>query len=564
MKLKSIALLMAFVFSAGFISAKDSVTEKSKMESVIQKDALSTSQVKIEVKEHYKIDSAEYIGAIASNGEVHSYILIGAFIGIIALLFGRLKELFTVKRLALPVLVGVAIIADYLDEGSKMSLAILPIIPFMRDPDGGSGGGSNENPELKAIRQVGEQVKSFKETLGAKADKTEIKAISDSLEAMRANVDSISKEKLGEQLSAIKTQLKEMAEDVAIVKDGRKGSNVSKTFGEQVVELLKTNKITSETFKSNGRAHEVYHISGRVDKASATMTTSNVASVGTSPAFSLTSYEPGVTRIPTRRPWLLDIANVSPTDKKFVQWAEQANRDGAANETAEGAAKNLIDFDWVEKSARVEKITAYIKVSKEALDDLDGLANEIDTELREMVMLKADADLLSGDGTTPTLNGLLNQDTAYSAGGFAATVITPNKGDVLRTAIAQVVKAFFMPNYVLMHPDDLASMDLDKGSDGHYVMPPFKSADGSIISGVKLIANVGQTVDNFTVGDFTKMNVRLREGLTIDIGHDADDFTKNLITILGEIRLVSYVKSNHQAAFVSGTFSAAIAALTKP
>jgi len=257
----------------------------------------------------------------------------------------------------------------------------------------------------------------------------------------------------------------------------------------------------------------------------------------------------------------LQIANVSPTTKMYVQWAEQANPDGAANETAQGVAKNQIDFDWVEKSAKVEKITAYIKVSKEALDDLDGLANEIDTELRETILIKVDTDLLSGDGTTPSLNGLLNQDTAYSAGSFAGTISDPNEFDVIRTAIAQVVTNLFIPNYIIMHPTDVAKLDLTKGTDGHYALPPFKSADGMTISGVKIIENTGQTVDKFTVGDFTKFNVRIREGLTIDMGLDADDFTKNLITILGEIRLVAYVKTNHVGAFVSGDFGDAIAAL---
>lgn len=415
--------------------------------------------------------------------------------------------------------------------------------------------------ELEAIKEVGAKLDKMKTD---KADKTEIAEVAKSLEALAASVETIAKEKLSEQLSAIKTKMDEMAEDISIAKESGNSSNVSKSFGEQVVMMLKENKINSESFNSRGKAHEIFEIKGSINKASATMTTGNVTSVGTSPAFSLTQTEAGLTRIVNRRPWMLDIANVSPTDKKFVQWAEQAARDGAANETAEGAAKNLIDFDWVEKSARVEKITAYIKVSKEALDDLDGLANEIDTELREMVLLKVDADLLAGDGTTPSLNGLLNQDTAWAAGSFALLVVTPTKADVIRTAIAQISANQFMPDYALLHPDDIASMDLAKSSDGHYSLPPFKSADGTVISGVKILGNTGQTIDKFTVGDFTKFNVRLRQGMTIDIGRDSDDFTKNLITILGEIRLAAYIKTNHQGAFVSGDFSDAVTALTKP
>jgi HK97 family phage major capsid protein len=152
-------------------------------------------------------------------------------------------------------------------------------------------------------------------------------------------------------------------------------------------------------------------------------------------------------------------------------------------------------------------------------------------------------------------------DTAYAAGSFAGTIINANKLDVLRTAIAQVVSNEFIPNYILMHPNDVASLDLEKNTEGDYGVPPFRSANGMVVSGVQVIENTGQTVDKFTVGDFTKFNVRLREGITIDVGLDGNDFTNNLVTILGEIRLASYIKSNHAGAFVSGDFSDAIAAL---
>jgi hypothetical protein len=63
--------------------------------------------------------------------------------------------------------------------------------------------------------------------------------------------------------------------------------------------------------------------------------------------------------------------------------------------------------------------------------------------------------------------------------------------------------------------------------------------------------------------DSTKGNLRIKEDVTIDIGYENDDFTKNLVTVLAEARLVQRVKSNHYGAFVYGDFSDAITALTK-
>ena len=72
------------------------------------------------------------------------------------------------------------------------------------------------------------------------------------------------------------------------------------------------------------------------------------------------------------------------------------------------------------------------------------------------------------------------------------------------------------------------------------------------------------TEGEFLVGDFNKSNLRIREELNIQVGFVNDDFTKNLFTILAETRATHYVKSNHYGAFVKGTFSTSITALTKP
>ena len=415
---------------------------------------------------------------------------------------------------------------------------------------------------IKEIEKVTSNLEAFKKTFSDKADKAQFEAVMKQLDELKANSADKSKlEEVNKSLASIGKQIEEMAEDVAKAKENGKRTFSRKTFGQQVVEKMKdAGLLEGKLRKGEHRTLEIDGLS--INKTVGNMGTGNVDAVGTdSIPWELSSFEPGLTNIQKRRPWILDIANTSPISTMYAQWAEKENQEGAAGETAEGSTKNQIDFDWVEKSKKVEKVTAYIKASKESLSDLAGLANEIDTELREEVLLKTDADLLSGDGTTPTLAGILSMDTAYSAGGFAGTITDANFWDVLRTAIAQVVAANFIPNYILMHPNDVAKLDLEKSSDGHYVMPPFKSADGMTVSGVRILENTGQTEDKFTVGDFTKLNVRIREGFTIDIGLDGTDFTDNLVTILGEIRLVSYIKANHAGAFVSGDFSDAITSL---
>jgi len=419
---------------------------------------------------------------------------------------------------------------------------------------------------LKALEGLKKQFEDFQtkqaNDIGSKVDKKAVEDIEKMIKDLTSKVEGMEKEKVSEAVAGVKKLVEDLITDVANLKD----SNTKKvkkfsSFGAAVVAKIKEMDLLKTDLKKG--EHRTLVVEADVRKLAGTMETSNVDAVGTnSIPYELSDFETGLTRIQRRSPWLIQIANTFPISTMYAQWAEQENQDGAAAETGEGSAKHQIDFDWVEKSAKVEKVTAYIKVSKEALADLPGLQNEIDAELRTEILLVADAALLNGDGTTPSLNGILNQDTAYSAGAFAGTIPSANRFDVLRTAIAQIVAANFMPNYILLHPDDVAAMDLTKSAtDGHYVLPPFKSADGLVISGVRILENTGQTTDKFTVGDFTKFNVRVRQGMTVDIGLDGNDFTNNLVTILGEIRLVSYIKANHAGAFVSGDFSDAIAAL---
>jgi HK97 family phage major capsid protein len=271
--------------------------------------------------------------------------------------------------------------------------------------------------------------------------------------------------------------------------------------------------------------------------------------------------EAGITRVVRRQPFILELVNVGSITSNVWEWVEQKGIEGGPAMTAEGALKAQLDFDLVLASAKVQKVTGFIKVSKEMLDDIPLMESEINQELSERINLLVDTQLLSGDGTGTNLQGILGNAIAFAAGSFAGAVDEANNADVLRIAINQIQVAFFQPNYIIMHPSDVTAMDVNKASDGHYVFPPFTTNANTIVKGVPIVTNVGMAEGTYLVGDFTKAGVRIREGLTFDIGYENDDFTKNFVTILAEARLVQRVKSNHYNAFVTGTFSTDKAAL---
>ena len=389
------------------------------------------------------------------------------------------------------------------------------------------------------IKELGTKIDAMKNESVTKAELIEVMSKIADLQAKGNDVD------------ALKANIEEVAIKVLDLQTKGAANNVP----ESLETLLKEKQDELKAMKEKSGASVQITLKAAGTMALSTNTTGQIPQA---------EREAGITRIVRRNPFILELVNVGTIMSNVWEWVEQKNADGGAGMTAEGAAKSLADFDLVVASANVKKVTAYIKVTKEMLDDVALMRSEIDQELTELINLKIDDQLLNGTGLTVNLTGINTNATAWAAGAFALKIPTPNVFDVIRTAINQVRVNLFEPNYIVMHPTDVAKMDLAKASDGHYVLPPFISNDGTTVSGIRVVSNTGVTVDNFLVGDFTKYGVRFKEGLTINVGYENDDFTKNLVTILAEARLVGRVKSNHYGAFVKGVISTSITALTKP
>lgn len=388
-----------------------------------------------------------------------------------------------------------------------------------------------------------------------------LKALGEKIDAMKS--ESVTKAELIELMSKVQdletkgadvAEIKKTVEEIAanVLELQTKGDTADDTETLKSVLDAKKDELSALKGKSSGSVNFVLKAVGNM--ALTTNTTGQIPQA---------EREAGITRIVRRQPYILDLVNVGTIMSNLWEWVEQKNQEGGSAMTAEGAKKSQTDFDLVLASASVKKVTAFIKVTKEMLDDVNLLRAEIDQELTELINLRIDDQVLAGVGTGDNLTGIMQNATAWAAGSFALTVPTPNNADVLRVAINQAMVNQFQPNYIVLHPSDATAMDLDKGSDGHYALPPFATIDGRIISGVPVVMNTGQTEGTFLVGDFTKSAVRFKEGLTINVGYENDDFTKNFVTILAEARLVHRVKSNHYGAFIKGTFSAAKTALTK-
>lgn len=426
-----------------------------------------------------------------------------------------------------------------------------------------SKGISQEDFAAKSVEEMAQlrgeyedaRAKELEEKIAKMTSQEAFDALETAAKDFMANASDVSNEAIKSLKQVIKTQgeaITEMKEKIGKTQT----PDTQKTLSQVLKETIEANKDAYEELKEQKGARMKLTI-----KAAGTILTStNLTPAGNRIARTETQAERvGFVR---RNPFMLDLVTVGNTNAKTIYWVELVNEDGTVAMTAEGAVKSQVDYDYVEASATVRKATAFMKISKEMLDDVDNFAADMERELTERIALFIDDQILNGDGTGENLVGVDTNATAFAAGtALAASVEGAQEADCLRAAIAQVVRSQFYPTACVVHPDIAARMDLLKATDGQYVVPPFKSASGLMISGIPVIVNTNVGIDDFYVGDFSKYIVKIKEDIDIQIGYDGDDWTKNLLTPLAEMRLVGYIPANHYGAIVTGTFTAAKAAL---
>lgn len=417
--------------------------------------------------------------------------------------------------------------------------------------------------EIKAL--LDEASKGLKEKAeGASQKATE--ALNKYEEAKAELEKSASKDTV-EALEMRVKALQDMADTMAIQLQGKGQTPAKKkTWIDEVKEQFDTKKTDLETFVKTKQGSISIEVKDAI---------SNTGIFGDRVIFGL--REPGVDKVPFRERFIFNLVQTiqGGPGSNPLSWIEQVpvtgvGIDGAAAWTAESATKPVLKWEYVENKVTAEMLPATAYVTRQAVLNWPLLQSEIQNELIREIYDVLDNSVINGDGTNNSIKGIKFYAKAFNVGDIPA-VTDPQNFDVIRAAIAQVrrggapsnrKRGGFMPNYVLVSVDQAAAMDLAKSSsDGHYLLPPFISQDGTVIKGVRVIETNFLEGDEFIVGDFSRYLFNVVDGLRIDIGYINDQFVKNQFTIRAEMYGMGRVKANEAFAFVKGDFTSAKAAL---
>lgn len=417
-----------------------------------------------------------------------------------------------------------------------------------------------------------------------------IKGLDDKLEELNMKFlkDALPKSEYVKELTGLTEAMKDLNDNVLSDKIDKKDFD---TFKENVLgELVKIKAVMEKTpdggFKIKGLEDQVRdqlksYISkdhnGReiVDLKSAcksmpgnklnitiipnvkanTPITSNVTTTGV-PMSPGVVFDPSISTPPLAESELRQFANVATINARTIIYTQLKDSTGDAEWVPEGGLKPSMTASIEEKSITAGKVALTATVTDEVITDLPQLVAEIRSEIIYKIGVAEEEGILFGSGSNGEIKGVFSDIPEYSL--TSLKVARPNNFDAIVAAYTQIVstsKRNYTPNLVRVNPVDLANMKLTKDANGAYLFPPFTLQDGSLISGVQIKPSTTITEDEFFIGDFRYLNIRDYQPLSITFGWVNDDFQKNQVTMVGEKRLLAYIKSNYLTAFVKGKYS---------
>jgi len=263
-----------------------------------------------------------------------------------------------------------------------------------------------------------------------------------------------------------------------------------------------------------------------------------------------------------KQPTFWDTIAKGRTNLPAFPWINKTNKQGNAAFIGEGVLKPLASFDLVTETSVPKKVAERMKMSTEILYDIPSFETLVRQELEYEVKTAANAAVLTGVSSSTNPAGILTLAPLYTLTGV--TTKNPTNADAIRAAIAQLNSLGNTGPYtIFLNPVDAANMEMEKAvTAGVYQDPGFATDGYKTIAGARVIEDNGIPVGKFLVGDMSKYKIMMYQDFHVEFGWENDDFSKNLVTAIGEMRFHQFMSANNVTAFVADTFANVKTAIT--
>lgn len=340
--------------------------------------------------------------------------------------------------------------------------------------------------------------------------------------------------------------------DQAEIRTERFEEEVIPSVRSQVYSWFKKNKDSINDFVRTGDLRSLPRLELRV--VDNPMTTATVNSGSSAFLPNAGGLQGSIIDLVRTQPTFWGLLPKGRTSLNPYVWAYKYNKEGNADFIGEGVLKPIASFEIRTETSVAKKVAERMRVSRELLKDMVGFATMVENELRYEVLKHANDMSLTGTSSSTDPAGVTTIASAFTLTGLEVT--EPNNYDAIRAAVAQLASLNFTSNIVaFVNPVDAAQMDMEKGTDGHYALPPFYTAGGQQVSGVRIISDNNIAKGNLLIGSMDTYKILMVEDFFIEWGLDSDDFSKNLITVIGEMRFHQYFPTNLTGSWIYDAFT---------
>lgn len=270
---------------------------------------------------------------------------------------------------------------------------------------------------------------------------------------------------------------------------------------------------------------------------------------------------------PSRSVHIRTLLPIGNTDAQTIRFPKESAYDDGAAATAQGSAVGQSDFDVTATSVNVEKIGTFMRITEEMLNDTPGLSSYLSARVPGKVLSVEDNEIISGDGSSPNLDGLLTDGTAFttSSGGlFYQSIESANEFDVIVVALNQLALSNYQADTILMNPTDFHKIVLLKSTANEYLRNQIITGIQPTVNGVPITLSTAMPAGKFLVGNLAQASqLWIRDGLGIEFSReDSTNFRDGFVTVRAQERVA--LTNYSPNAIVQGTFSTAKTALETP
>ncbi|CAG9172102.1 hypothetical protein LMG23992_02119 [Cupriavidus laharis] len=271
----------------------------------------------------------------------------------------------------------------------------------------------------------------------------------------------------------------------------------------------------------------------------------------------LTTVEAGTVQqlpdVPTLAPdfQLRDVLRAIPVTASAVQYIQLVSAALNAAKVAEGAVKPESDVSYLPVTAEPQTLAHWFRASEQVLADNTQLMLAIDTFGRTGLRTAEENFVLGGDATTGNV-GLLTDAPAAAAVAAGTTAL-----DAVLQVGGELEDAGYVPSVALLNTADWRAIRGSKSTDGNYLMPGAPTGTTpQVVWALRVASLASMPAGTFVVLDGRYVAILDRLQAIVEMSNaDADNFTKNLITVRCEERIGTMVSDLN--ALRKGTFATA-------